>query len=105
MIIDGESRKLYEDEGSFGDMALMYNAPRSASIIFRTDAQMLALSSQTFKKVLRKIKLKQSQTNLTFLKEANIFKNLSAIDINKLAEESVVQIYKPGNDLGKYMMM
>lgn len=96
MIIDEISRKIYEDEGSFGDMALMYNAPRSASLLFKTDAEMLALSSQTFKKILRKIKLKQSKENLSYLKKANIFKNLSHIDINKLAEESVVQIYKPG---------
>ena len=37
---------------SFGELALMYSAPRAASIIAQTDGQLWALHRSVFKKIL-----------------------------------------------------
>ena len=97
--INGVRVKIYEGEGSFGDKALMYNAPRSASVKFLTNAKMLAVSSQSFKRVLKKIKIKQYQENKGFLENAKFFENLSKEDLDKLAAEGMSLFYKPGTDI------
>ena len=94
--INGVIVETYEDSGSFGDMALMYNAPRSASVKFITDVEMLALSSNAFKSVLRRIKLKQYEENHLYLSNASFFKDLSKQDLERLAASCMTQNYKPG---------
>lgn len=94
--INGVEIKTYEDQGSFGDMALMYNAPRSASVKFETRSKMLALSSQSFKKVLKDIKIKQYEENKEFLGQAKFFENLSKTDLDKLSSEAMSMYFKPG---------
>lgn len=88
--------KIYEDQGSFGDLALMYNAPRSASVKYMTDCKMLALSSVCFKSVLQNIKIQSYQENKKYISEAKFLKDLSNQDQHKLASEAVSLYYSPG---------
>ena len=90
--------RVYENEGSFGELALMYNAPRSASVKYKTDCKMLALSSVSFKKVLQKIKIQSYQENKQYISRAGFLKGLGNQAYHKLASESVSLFYKPGKE-------
>ena len=49
---DGKPKmvKTYESGESFGELALMYNTPRAASIVAKTDAALWAMDRATFRK-------------------------------------------------------
>lgn len=47
----GQSVFTYEGKGSFGELALMYNCPRAATVTADTDGVIWALDRMTFRKV------------------------------------------------------
>ena len=49
--IDGKSKKQIKEGQGFGELALLYNAPRSASIKTVTDSYFWAIDRTTFKTV------------------------------------------------------
>jgi hypothetical protein len=107
IVLEGEldveintvSVRTYEDQGSFGELALMYNAPRSASVKYKSDCKMLALSSVSFKKVLQKIKIQSYEENKKYISEAEFLKGLGNLDHQKLASEAMNLYYKPGRTM------
>lgn len=68
---------------SFGELALMYSAPRAASIIAQTDGHLWALHRYAFRQVLAQQSGRQDLTSV--LKKIDIFKNCKTEDINNLA--------------------
>ena len=57
----GQSVFTYEGKGSFGELALMYNCPRAATVTADTDGVIWALDRMTFRKV-------RGFTNVTLIK-------------------------------------
>lgn len=51
---NGEQTKIksYENKGNFGELALIYNAPRAASVISQTDGVIWAVTRQVFRSVI-----------------------------------------------------
>ena len=51
----GENKQLktYESNEAFGELALLYNAPRAASIIARTDCKLWSLDRNTFNHIVK----------------------------------------------------
>lgn len=45
--------KTYVPGEAFGELALLYNAPRAASIIAKTDAVLFSLDRQTFNNIVK----------------------------------------------------
>lgn len=77
--------KIYDNEGFFGELALMYNTVRAASIISRTPGKLWVLDRQTFRKTIIKStheKLKQYEE---FLKNVPLFKELTNYERNNIA--------------------
>lgn len=99
--INSEHVRTYDGEGSFGELALMYNAPRSASVKYKSDAKMLALSSVSFKSVLRSIKVQNYEENKRYISKAKFLRGLSNQDHHKLASEALSLHYKPGRNDSK----
>lgn len=72
---------------SFGELALMYSAPRAASIIAQTDGNLWALHRYAFRQVLAQQSGRQDLIRV--LKSMEIFKNTKSIDITNLAASMV----------------
>ena len=50
--INGEKKRTLAYGDSFGDLGIVYNAPRSASVLALTDCELVLISRQIFKKVM-----------------------------------------------------
>jgi serine/threonine protein phosphatase PrpC/CRP-like cAMP-binding protein len=68
----------------FGELALMYSAPRSASIIARTDGHLWGLHRSAFRQVLAQAQGTRKELSKTLAK-LPLFQNLTEHEINKLA--------------------
>lgn len=53
--------KTYEPGESFGELALLYNAPRAASIKANTDSILWALDRETFNAIVKDSAMKKRQ--------------------------------------------
>ena len=68
---------------SFGELALLYSAPRAASIIAQTDGQLWALHRYAFKKIVAEQGARKDAEKL--LKKIDVFKSFSMEDLKDLA--------------------
>lgn len=61
-VNDGNSDKLihtYHDKGSFGELALLYNMPRAATIQAASTGSLWAMDRQTFRRIVLKSAFKK----------------------------------------------
>jgi cAMP-dependent protein kinase regulator len=72
--------------GSFGELALMYNAPRAASIIATSDCVLYALDRVTFRSILMENTARKRRMYEQFLEEVPILKSLEIYERHKIAD-------------------
>lgn len=85
-FINGKKVTSYGPGGSFGELALMYNAPRAASIIAVTDCVLYALDRVTFRSILMENTARKRHMYERFLEEVPIFKSLEIYERHKIAD-------------------
>lgn len=84
--IDGNVVTAYEAGGSFGELALMYNAPRAATITATSDAMLWALDRITFRTILMENTSKKRKMYESFLEEVPLLKSLEVYERHKIAD-------------------
>lgn len=97
---DGMGRRVNEigPGGSFGELALMYNAPRAATIISTTSHNVLwALDRVTFRRILMENTFKRRRMYEAFLEEVNILSSLVPYERSKIADALESLTYHPGD--------
>ncbi|KAI8070627.1 cAMP dependent protein kinase regulatory subunit [Gilbertella persicaria] len=85
-FINGNKVTSYGPGGSFGELALMYNAPRAASIVAVTDCVLYALDRVTFRSILMENTARKRRMYERFLEEVPIFKSLETYERHKIAD-------------------
>lgn len=99
---DGMGRKVTEigPGGSFGELALMYNAPRAATIISTTSHNVLwALDRVTFRRILMENTFKRRRMYEAFLEEVNILSSLVPYERSKIADALESLTFHPGDTI------
>lgn len=83
-----EPRKVtsYAAGGSFGELALMYNAPRAATIVATSDGVLWALDRVTFRSILMDSTAQKRRMYEQFLSEVPILKSLEPYERHKIAD-------------------
>ncbi|KAI8143474.1 cAMP dependent protein kinase regulatory subunit [Fennellomyces sp. T-0311] len=76
----------YGPGGGFGELALMYNAPRAATIIATSEAVLWALDRITFRSILMDSTARKRRMYEQFLSEVPILRSLKTYERHKIAD-------------------
>ncbi|KAJ8006531.1 hypothetical protein DPEC_G00108220 [Dallia pectoralis] len=78
LTADGVDRVVgaYYHQGSFGELALMYNTPRAATIIATSEGALWCMDRQTFRRIIVKNNYKKRETYEAFIKSLPLLTSL-----------------------------
>ena len=86
--------------GSFGELALMYNAPRAATVISTEASSCLwALDRVTFRRILMDSTFQRRRMYETFLEEVPLLSTLTPYERSKIADALNTQKFAPGSTI------
>ncbi|CAD8047856.1 unnamed protein product [Paramecium primaurelia] len=87
-IKDGENKflKVYYPGESFGELALLYNAPRAASIQCKTDSILFALDRQTFNHIVKDAAMKKREKYVNVLKQIELLSMMDPYERSHVAD-------------------
>ncbi|GAA30981.2 cAMP-dependent protein kinase type II regulatory subunit [Clonorchis sinensis] len=99
--IDNEMKKVtqYVDKGSFGELALMYNTPRAATIRAVTPGVLWAMSRETFRSIVLTKAFKKRKLYESLLESVDLLKPLSQYERNNLADALYTRIVEKGESI------
>ena len=73
VIINEESRRKLGPGDGFGDLALLYNSPRTGSIKANEKVGLWALDRNTFRCAIEEISIKDYEINRSFINDIKFF--------------------------------
>lgn len=91
----------YENRGSFGELALLYNMPRAATIKAVTDGSIWAMDRQTFRRILLKSAFKKRKMYETLIESVPMLKTLQPYERMNLADALVPKTFTRGDKIIK----
>ncbi|CEG72343.1 Putative cAMP-dependent protein kinase regulatory subunit [Rhizopus microsporus] len=100
-FISGNKVTNYEAGGSFGELALMYNAPRAATIVATSDCVLWALDRVTFRTILMENTSRKRRMYETFLSEVALLKSLEPYERHKIADALESVYFENGEEVVK----
>jgi len=77
---------VYHSGESFGELALLYNAPRAASIMATTDCVLLSLDRACFNNIVKNSAIERRKNYLNFISKVNLFKTLDNYEKVKICD-------------------
>ncbi|KAA0197375.1 cAMP-dependent protein kinase type II-alpha regulatory subunit [Fasciolopsis buskii] len=96
--IQGEEKTVgkYENKGSFGELALMYNTPRAATILATTEGVLWAMTREVFRSIVLKKAFEKRRMYEELLNQVPILESLSAYERMSIADALKTRIYEDG---------
>ncbi|KAF2683086.1 camp-dependent protein kinase A regulatory subunit [Lentithecium fluviatile CBS 122367] len=87
--------------GSFGELALMYNAPRAATVISAEQSTLWALDRVTFRRILMDSAFQRRRMYEGFLEEVPLLSSLTAYERSKIADALETKKFPAGTTIIK----
>ncbi|KAJ3158207.1 hypothetical protein HK101_001391, partial [Irineochytrium annulatum] len=87
----------YGPGGSFGELALMYNAPRAATVTATAECVLWALDRVTFRRILMENTSRKRRMYERFLEEVELLQSLEAYERHKIADALESLVYNDGD--------
>ncbi|XP_043263392.1 cAMP-dependent protein kinase type II regulatory subunit isoform X1 [Colletes gigas] len=89
----------YDNRGSFGELALLYNMPRAATIKAVTNGTLWAMDRQTFRRILLKSAYKKRKMYEDLINKVPMLKSLKSYESMNLADALVPKQYSDGEQI------
>jgi cAMP-dependent protein kinase regulator len=87
--------------GSFGELALMYNAPRAATVVSQEPSTLWALDRVTFRRILMDSAFARRRMYENFLEEVPLLATLTPYERSKIADALETHKFPPGSTIIK----
>uniref|UniRef100_A0A0P4WE47 cAMP-dependent protein kinase type II regulatory subunit n=1 Tax=Scylla olivacea TaxID=85551 RepID=A0A0P4WE47_SCYOL len=87
----------YDNAGSFGELALMYNLPRAATIQAVSSGSLWAMDRNTFRRILLKSACRKRKMYECLLESVPMLKTLEKYERMNLADALVTKVYEDGD--------
>lgn len=97
ILESGENKFLcnYGPGDAFGELALLYNCPRAASIICSSDESILwALDRETFNQIVKTAAQNKREKYENFLKQVDILSTIDSYELGKICDSLKVGVFK-----------
>ena len=99
-MVEGVGRVMtYTERGCFGELALLYNSPRAASIVASTACKLWTIDVRTFKYILTTTSSSTMALRCAFLKKCPFLEMLSVEQVSRLAEALEIKYYEAGDTI------
>jgi len=94
-----EEKKIfqYSAGGSFGELALLYNAPRAATVRARTKCICWELDRGTFNNIVKEAAKKRREKYEAFLKSVEILSSIEGYELTQICDALKPCTYKEGD--------
>ncbi|CAG0885921.1 unnamed protein product [Cyprideis torosa] len=86
----------YENSGYFGELALMYNVPRAATIQASTSGALWALDRTTFRKLVLQSAFKKRKMYENLINSVPILQEMTEYERGNVADALVTRSFRPG---------
>ena len=86
--------KEYKDGDVFGELALLYNAPRAASITALTQGRLFSLDRMTFNNVVRTANMNKRKLYQEFIEKIEILSSLEKSEKMKICDCLEAKMFK-----------
>uniref|UniRef100_A0A8C4LVG0 cAMP-dependent protein kinase type II-alpha regulatory subunit n=1 Tax=Equus asinus TaxID=9793 RepID=A0A8C4LVG0_EQUAS len=95
---DNQTRSVgqYDNHGSFGELALMYNTPRAATIVATSEGSLWGLDRVTFRRIIVKNNAKKRKMFESFIESVPLLKSLEVSERMKIVDVIGEKSYKDG---------
>jgi len=97
--IDGENKVVKECKPGdvFGELALLYNAPRAASVEATDECKAWQLDRETCKHIVQAAATKGRERHDGFLQKVSLFENMAAYERSQICDALKAQNFKKGD--------
>ncbi|KAF7702166.1 cAMP-dependent protein kinase type II-beta regulatory subunit [Silurus meridionalis] len=89
----------YDNRGSFGELALMYNTPRAATIVATSPGALWCLDRLTFRRIIVKNNAKKRKTYEAFIETLPLLTSLEVSERMKVVDVLSSRVYKDGDQI------
>lgn len=96
---DGRGMKVftYENAGVFGELALLYNCPRAATVTADTDSTLWSIDRDTFNNLVKESAKKARAQTEEFLKTVPILKSLTVAEVSSIGDAVQKKAFRNGD--------
>jgi len=91
----------YNDKGSFGELALLYNQPRAATVVARSDGVLWTVDGQTFRRIVYKITYQKRMMYENLINNVPMLKSLQAHERANLVDALVPMTFENDQEIIK----
>lgn len=95
----GDHKGVIEDKGFFGELALMYNQPRAATIAAKSEGSIWALDRNTFRKIVLKSAFKKRQLYEDIIRSVPMLSSLEAYERMNLCDALVHRSFEANTEI------